>query len=497
MRKTLNIFVCLILFFPVFSQGTRYLKKRDSLFNELKKENHDTTAAKLNHLFAHYLAEDDYADSAFAYAFKAMAIAHSASFEKVIIKANQEIGYIYYDKEEIDSCHKYFGQALALIKEDRPEYYEILSGMGTVYFFKGDNIKSYEYYLRSLKVAEKTSNHIWISRAYGNVGVALKEQMKLDDALIFFNKALEISSKNDYKGMVYVALTNVGNVYSEKFEKTKSRYDAEKALENYFKAKELVMKMLNNDKQRSNAITLLGNIGNVYADLGEYTKARDMFLEALRMMGDKPFYGSKSMLYNNFATVYIELKNATEAEKYLKMARKEAVESGSPTDLMENYKSFSSFYETKKDFRNAYYAHWKYKKLSDSLFSTEVAEKRKEIELNAEFAQKESEAKALQDKKETLAQEEKKKQKIILYAFIVGFVLMIIVAFQFYRSYRIKQKSNEIITLQKAEVEKQKELVEMKQKEILDSIQYARRIQKAHLPTEEYMDKNLNRFKKG
>jgi hypothetical protein len=45
-------------------------------------------------------------------------------------------------------------------------------------------------------------------------------------------------------------------------------------------------------------------------------------------------------------------------------------------------------------------------------------------------------------------------------------------------------------------IEKQKRFVEEKQKEILDSIYYARRIQNAILPTEKYIDKTLKRLMK-
>ena len=45
-------------------------------------------------------------------------------------------------------------------------------------------------------------------------------------------------------------------------------------------------------------------------------------------------------------------------------------------------------------------------------------------------------------------------------------------------------------------IEKQKEMVEEKQKEILDSIHYAKRIQRALLPTEKYFEKNIKNLKK-
>jgi hypothetical protein len=56
-----------------------------------------------------------------------------------------------------------------------------------------------------------------------------------------------------------------------------------------------------------------------------------------------------------------------------------------------------------------------------------------------------------------------------------------------FRSLRITRKQKQII-------EQQKHLVEEKQKEILDSIHYARRIQTALLPTDKYIEKSLKRL---
>ena len=52
------------------------------------------------------------------------------------------------------------------------------------------------------------------------------------------------------------------------------------------------------------------------------------------------------------------------------------------------------------------------------------------------------------------------------------------------------------VEIQKKEVELQKQIVDEHQKSIIDSITYARRIQQSLLPTEKYIEKNLNRLKK-
>ena len=60
-----------------------------------------------------------------------------------------------------------------------------------------------------------------------------------------------------------------------------------------------------------------------------------------------------------------------------------------------------------------------------------------------------------------------------------------------FRSYRLKKKDNVIIEGQKKEVEQQKNIIEEKQKEILDSIHYAKRIQTALLANKEMLKNNI------
>jgi hypothetical protein len=77
---------------------------------------------------------------------------------------------------------------------------------------------------------------------------------------------------------------------------------------------------------------------------------------------------------------------------------------------------------------------------------------------------------------------------VVLVVILVFFVLI-------YRSYKEKKRANMIITQQKQEVERQKHIVEMKQKEILDSIRYAKRIQTSLISSERSIEKNLKRLR--
>jgi serine phosphatase RsbU (regulator of sigma subunit) len=75
--------------------------------------------------------------------------------------------------------------------------------------------------------------------------------------------------------------------------------------------------------------------------------------------------------------------------------------------------------------------------------------------------------------------------------FIIGLILLIVLIIFIYKSYLQKQKANVLITKQKHEVEHQKHIVEEHQKEIVDSIHYAKRIQSALLANEEFVNTHV------
>ena len=75
------------------------------------------------------------------------------------------------------------------------------------------------------------------------------------------------------------------------------------------------------------------------------------------------------------------------------------------------------------------------------------------------------------------------------YALVGGVGLLIVFLLFVYNRYKVTREKNKII-------EFQKELVDQKQKAIIDSIEYAKRIQRSHLPTETYIDNSLKRLMK-
>jgi type II secretory pathway component PulM len=137
--------------------------------------------------------------------------------------------------------------------------------------------------------------------------------------------------------------------------------------------------------------------------------------------------------------------------------------------------------------------------LKDSIFSEDSRQQLVRQEMNFEFEKKEAVAQA-EHKKElesqaAIADEKARKQKMVLGMVAFGLVLVLAFSMIIFRSLRITRRQKLEIELQKNETQRQKELVEVKQKEILDSIHYARRIQHSLLPTETYISRRLEKIK--
>jgi serine phosphatase RsbU (regulator of sigma subunit) len=98
-----------------------------------------------------------------------------------------------------------------------------------------------------------------------------------------------------------------------------------------------------------------------------------------------------------------------------------------------------------------------------------------QAQMNYDFNRKTDSTKAAQDQLNLIEAKERQHEKVLLNSFIGGFAIMLVLALFIFRGYRQKQKAYKIIT-------RQKELVEGKNKEILDSITYAKRLQEAILP---------------
>ncbi|MFH0896195.1 MAG: SpoIIE family protein phosphatase, partial [Bacteroidota bacterium] len=193
---------------------------------------------------------------------------------------------------------------------------------------------------------------------------------------------------------------------------------------------------------------------------------------------------SQSVCLNNIGSVLHEKGQYKQAIEFSMKALALAKNAGARYELMNIYKSLSQSCEKNKDYTNAFGYLSNYISLHDTLYNEENSRKLAQTEMQYEFDKKQQQRIFEEKQREIARQAELKRQRIFLYSALGGLVLMLLLAFYMYRSYQIKKKANKILAAQKAEIED-------KNRQIMDSIRYARKIQNAILPSDAFIDSVL------
>jgi len=313
------------------------------------------------------------------------------------------------------------------------------------------------------------------------MGYVYEGQLETKKALDKFNEASLLFAAlkdDDYNA---TAIIHIGNIYNNLV------IDYDKARANYIKALELFTKAKDDD-----------GIASVYEDMGvmyyhqkQYDTAlfyQKKALELFEKLNDREGL-SKSVVY--LGNVYYDLKNYTQAIECADRSLSLAKEIGSYSDIRDAEYLSSEAYLGMENPMQALTHYKNFVAAKDTILSQENTKKGLEAEISFEFAKKQAVIQAEQDRKDAERKLEERKQQIILY-FISGILILILgFAIFAYRSYLQKQRDNKELDVRNKKIEAAYSIIEEKNREITDSINYARRIQHAILPERQTIEKSF------
>lgn len=493
MRYVLLCFAIFLASVPSFA-GTH---KADSLGLLLKNSAEDSNKVKNLDALALELVDMD-PDTAILLAGQALAIAEKLNNNLLVAQSLHIIAGAHIDKGNYPEALALERKALKVL--DKTRYKEQLSkslgNVGIIYKEQGDYSRALEYYFKTLKIAEElkdiavrkgnvpgiNSGNKGILIALSNIGVVYKTLGNYDKALEYLFRAQQLAFEFGNKNFTAAILGNIGNVYDRKG-------DHAKALEYYLKT----LREFEALGSRNGIATVMGNIAMSYEDLGDLGRADEWFGKALKI--DEEF-GNKNNLarhYGDRGELKVKQKKLKEAGELLRRSIDLAREFKGRELIRDDLYNLVKLDTLLGDFNLALEHYKNYIAYGDSLQNEETTKKQTRLEMQYEFDKKQaadstrnSEIMKQEDLKH---RQEIQQQQIYTLGGAAGFVLMLLIAGISFRAYRQKRRSNEIIT-------RQKHLVEEKQKEVLDSIQYARRIQNSLLPSEKYIAKKLDALRK-
>ncbi|MDX2171798.1 MAG: tetratricopeptide repeat protein [Bacteroidota bacterium] len=459
----------------------------DSLLTILKLEKQDTN--KLNILFQIVESIDDnaiwpkYNQQAHQLAEKLL----KSNDEYILKKAKKALaealsneGIVFGYKGEINNALDSYTKSLKIRYEiaDKRGIANSLNNIGGIYDMQGNIPKALENYHKSLKIQEEINSFQDQATTLNNLGVIYTRTNDFKNALFFYEKSMVLEKKlNNKRGLAH-SISNIGYIYQ-------SKGDTVKALEYY----NISLKIQEEINDKSGIATTLNNIGDIFNDQGNTIKALEYTKKSLKLRvetGDKKgIIGS----FNNLGVLYYLLalseKSNNGKQKYLKLSITyidSALALSKQSDYAENIKLSEKTYaiidSARQNYKGAFEHYKEYIRYSDKINNEETRKASIKSQLNYEFEKKEAVLKEQRAKERAIANEQSRIQKIIIACVLIGFLLMVGFVFFVFRSLKITRN--------------QKEIIEEKQKEILDSIRYAKRIQTSLMPSEKYIEKKLN-----
>ena len=428
MKRIKHIVISLFLMTFLGSSQTTGL---DSALNVLNTSNDDTIKVRTYGKISYlYLGKNDFSKS-IEYSNGCLKLAEKLKYKRGLAMAYQYLGLAYEYKGDYEEAIGYDLKGLKIDEEiNNVEHMaSMTNNIGNVYFHQKNYVKAEEYWLKALSLKEKKPSESTL----GNLALLYTFTGDYKKAVKYYAMALKINEEHGDQVGVADIHTNMGLVYYD-------MRDFKNALALHLKALEVFVRY--KDKRRMNIS--YGNIGETYTKLGELEKAIE--------------YMEKSL----------QLSNETGDKEGLRIA----------------YEGLYAIYREKGEYKKAYQYHLLFSEITDTLFNEES--NKLIVEMNTKYESEKKDKELLKKDAEIVTQNyEAKQQTIYIISSIAGFVFVLFLALFILKGYREKQRTNIAIS-------EQKNIIELKNKEIVDSIHYAKRIQKALLAGDQLLKNNLN-----
>ena len=387
-------------------------------------------------------------------------------YKDILLKAKalRNIGNTAYSLNRFKLAEVKLEKALAAFnkfKDYHNEKASVLNNLANLKSQMGDYISGLDYYHQAYDVL-LSSNENKRKKETGiillNLGVTYSDVGLIDDALLYYEMALSIFQKENNLELVVFCLNNIGSIYLNQKQYKKALFTFEG---NAKKIDEL------KDKSPYEGLYKL-NLGVAYWHNGQKKKGLEY------MEFGKAFYEKRNDEVNSLGCD-LEIAKVKLLEGSLKEARdlmyksyNKSIEIGLAEETKNTSEGLQKIYSQLGIWDSAYKYQHIYFNLKDSLSGEEMRSKLIKLSLNDKF-------KKAEQLRQTKHEGELKEQEFINWFIIVfSFLIMVFSGF-IYVIYRDKRKSHIIIT-------KQKEA-------IVDSLNYAQRIQSAILISEEQLKK--------
>jgi tetratricopeptide (TPR) repeat protein len=349
------------------------------------------------------------------------------------------------------------------------------SGTANAYKIKGilydglsDFPKSIAAYDKAIFHFRKANDKLGIAKVEVNIAMLYRKLRRNEEAIRKFKQSLVVFKKYGFTQGEYLVHSNLAVSYSE-------LEHHQKALDHIQRAYVIMKKLGIEDPN------IYGNLGNSYQFLGKPDEAIYYYEKAILLENNQ----RSAVWLHNLGLTY---ESEGQLDKALTYYLRVLASNPEIYQEMRTRQQLSRLYRKLGKYGNALSEMDTFVVIRDSIMTIETSRQLSELTRRHDSEKKRLQILSLRRQRNIHADRagSERRQKYI-YA---GFgALFLVLGAMLLRTLHLKGRSQAIILEQKSEVELQKKMVDTKNREILDSISYAKRLQDTIFPESAYWDR--------
>ncbi len=353
--------------------------------------------------------------------------------------------------------------ALSQKSNNKKKIGECLNYLGDLNWFSGDYASASDCYYKALKLFEELKDKEGMGECYRNIGWIYQGQQRYKETIEYYNKSLQINLSLGLTKKIIANYDDLGIV--------------NKLMGNYEEALKYCKKTIKLSEEQNSTkglATGYGNLAIIYVAMGEFDYAIENFQISNKHHESIEDTYNCAEGYVGLAECYYHVKNYYKAVEYAEKAAEISKKLDFKTTATSAYRLLGEIYSLQKNYQKAYKYLELFADLRDSTYNEKNSRQINEMSAKYESEKKELMISSLEKNK--LLSDEKSAQDKKFKIFLIIFSIMIAIFTLFlFRGFLQKKKANNSLSLAYKEIEVQN-------KDINDSINYAKQIQRARLP---------------
>ena len=467
-----------ILFFVASCHSVFADRKTDSLYKLLSTRIADTARIDVYNEFCWPVYSFSNIDSSLKYGEKAIELSSKIGDTIRLIIAYRRVGIAYINKADHKNALSYQLKSYNLARaiNYKKGIASALNNMSVIYLNISDFKKAIDYGLQSQRIQEELKDSSNLFQAYYNTALLFKNIEDLKNAKQFYIKAYNIAKHRGESDQQAFAMAGLATIFKKEKKYETSQY--------YYLRAEQLFKADNH----------LQGLSEVYINLGGLYAQWDAVLKNIQLRKALAYYSkaysinqqyhnqiTASNILGNMAHAYVKLDKTDSVIYYASRAVELATQVGDKAEVVFSAKLLSDAYLKKGNYPLSIKYLNIHISLKDSIFNYEKQKDIEQKQMKFDFEKKmiSDSLRVVEEKRTTT--EKLNREKTIRYSLILFVILLVAFSFIMFNRFKVIKKQKNIIL-------EQKDVVEEKQKEIIDSINYAKRIQHALLANENLLN---------